>query len=718
MNESDQIGLKSFWAINFGGDNRPKNDILMYDKISANMDSTGMDLLMLPGGTTPTGDNVFLYGCGPFSLKHGDRQRFSIALMMAQNLNDLLLNSETAQRVVEANYRFTQPPPQPHVVAVPGNSRVTLYWDTAAEEGIDPLLNVNDFEGYKIYRSEDYTFADVFTITDGYGVPFLGKALFDEKAKKSVQWHLPWSDSLKAIYVGGFHPVEYQGRFVKYYMGDPADMSGLRHQFVDSTVTNGKKYYYAVVAFDHGINSDNLKLPPTETQAIISRDGITQELKFDINTVAAIPSNQAPGLDTLAAEKITMTHTKGQATGAVRFQILNEAALSNSSYSISFRKIKNGTDSVLAYNILRNTPVSETIIGHDLLYVGLKHKNIVKSSVQVMDAGILEVNHSLILVDSATGKITGTLPGIIKDVASYIVRYQYYPVVNSVALAGQDNNPVFDGVRPFVTDEVLALDSLRSGFLGKNPYGVLGVMDKATLGVLRLAPLDVRITFMKLLGDTTVSGNYTIPVDSLKTIIGSTYVKVPFKIENATDTTKLTVLIKDGGVLGRWDLGDEIIVLTPPPYNQVSTNTMMGILFKPSSNVVGNPPLVIPDGTTYLAKTKKPFSVNDLFTLTTSAVTSVTDVQTDVPMFFSLEQNYPNPFNPTTSIKYFLPNECRVVLTVYNVLGQEVMTLVKGTQHAGLYIATFDASRLASGLYLYRIEAGSFSCVKKMLLIK
>lgn len=102
----------------------------------------------------------------------------------------------------------------------------------------------------------------------------------------------------------------------------------------------------------------------------------------------------------------------------------------------------------------------------------------------------------------------------------------------------------------------------------------------------------------------------------------------------------------------------------------------------------------------------------------TKHVNNVERVDNVVPMVYELSQNYPNPFNPTTTIRYSVPNAGKVVLTVFNVLGQEVMTLVNQTQNAGTYKATFDASKIASGMYLYRIEAGSFNAVKKMMLVK
>jgi len=90
----------------------------------------------------------------------------------------------------------------------------------------------------------------------------------------------------------------------------------------------------------------------------------------------------------------------------------------------------------------------------------------------------------------------------------------------------------------------------------------------------------------------------------------------------------------------------------------------------------------------------------------------------EIPNYYSLAQNYPNPFNPSTQIKYSVPKAVNVSIKVFDVLGKEVATLVNETKQPGFYTVDFNASGFASGIYFYRIDAGEFSAIKKMVLIK
>ncbi len=98
-------------------------------------------------------------------------------------------------------------------------------------------------------------------------------------------------------------------------------------------------------------------------------------------------------------------------------------------------------------------------------------------------------------------------------------------------------------------------------------------------------------------------------------------------------------------------------------------------------------------------------------------VTSVTEIP-GVPYVYELKQNYPNPFNPVTRIEYSLPTASFVTLKVYNMIGQEVATLVNEDQKAAKYVVPFDGKGLASGVYFYKLNAGKFTSTHKMVLLK
>jgi len=89
-----------------------------------------------------------------------------------------------------------------------------------------------------------------------------------------------------------------------------------------------------------------------------------------------------------------------------------------------------------------------------------------------------------------------------------------------------------------------------------------------------------------------------------------------------------------------------------------------------------------------------------------------------IPKTLTLHQNYPNPFNPVTTIKYDLPKAYDVKLTVYNILGQEIATLVNDNLNAGSHEIKWDASKYSSGVYICRLEAGSYTETIKLLLLK
>jgi len=129
------------------------------------------------------------------------------------------------------------------------------------------------------------------------------------------------------------------------------------------------------------------------------------------------------------------------------------------------------------------------------------------------------------------------------------------------------------------------------------------------------------------------------------------------------------------------------------------------------------------EGVTYIWRVRarnaggySPWSTVSQFT--TFSVSTPTEDTPEVPDVAELHQNYPNPFNPTTTIAFELPSTSGVTLTIYDLMGREVDVLISETLSAGRHEVRWDARDLASGLYLYRLIAGSYVKAKTLSLIK
>jgi hypothetical protein len=198
-------------------------------------------------------------------------------------------------------------------------------------------------------------------------------------------------------------------------------------------------------------------------------------------------------------------------------------------------------------------------------------------------------------------------------------------------------------------------------------------------------------------------------------------IPVNFKIINTLNNEKINFAfreryIDETGIQGKFNINfanrqsDEIIMLTDAT-SQIASWWVR--IDAPVLDGLRNPEA----GDTLRINLTKPFLANDIYSFTPIVITDIND-RMENPVNFHLYQNYPNPFNPRTTIKFDLPHSIRVNLTVYNVMGQRVATLLNSLKSAGAHKVEWDASYLSSGIYFYRIQAGSFSEVKRMVLIK
>lgn len=283
---------------------------------------------------TETADIIYVYASGVTDIRRGQRQRFSIAFFCGNNFQDMLRNKRTIQAIYDADYNFAKPPRTPFLIAAtPGDERVTLVWDASAEDSVDPIYGF-DFEMYKVYRSTDPAFNEIKTITDAFGNPLLWETLKDETGN-DVQFDLQNG-------LSGAHPVPVGDLGVSYDMGTD---SGLRYSHVDSTVTNGRTYYYAVVAVDQGYDVDFFErgisaldaltpISPTESSKDIQVDALGRVTFVDQNTAVVVP--QPPATD-YVEPTVTATERSGNADGGLTAQFLVPGRVAaGTTYEVTF----------------------------------------------------------------------------------------------------------------------------------------------------------------------------------------------------------------------------------------------------------------------------------------------------------------------------------------------------------------------------------------------
>lgn len=248
----------------------------------------------------------------------GETERFSMSMIFGINEDDLFRRKKTVQQIYNANYRFAKPPEKPILKAIPGDRKVTLFWDDRAEKTFDAFYQRVNFEGYRIYRSTEPNFIENKIVTDAFGKPTFRDpiAQFD------------FVDGVK-----GLHPVDVNGAL--FYLGDD---SGLKHSFIDSTVQNGQTYYYAVSAYDRGFTDVNIQgefigIPPSETTTILKQD-INGNISTDINTAVVTPRAPAAGY---IPPEITAFAASGPGTGEVSISVLDPDSIKNShTYRLEF----------------------------------------------------------------------------------------------------------------------------------------------------------------------------------------------------------------------------------------------------------------------------------------------------------------------------------------------------------------------------------------------
>tara|TARA_Y100000034_G_scaffold25307_2_gene29809 strand:+ start:5422 stop:8697 length:3276 start_codon:yes stop_codon:yes gene_type:complete len=716
--ESDQIGLTSFYSAPYPSI-QPDNDEVMWNQLAPGT-------FQVPAQNI---DQTFLYGSGYISLEPGERKKFAVAMVFGENMADITRNTNTMQNIYDNDYSFAKPPLKPTMTAVPGDKKVTLYWNDFAEKSMDPIYG-SDFEGYRVYRSTDAGFIDAYTVTDAYGNITFKEPLVIFDLKNGLK---------------GPHPIGFNG--VQFDMGED---SGLQYLYVDSnSVINGQKYYYGVTAYDKGYDLDfyekgfaereNLQeIAPSECSIIMDLDYKGNVVNVSENAAIVTPNVTAIGYvppnKAIEGESF-VKRISGYGSGRVEIEVVDPYTVKdNNEYQIVFDTLQTANDVV--FNVRNQEDVLEILPILD---------SIARTSYAYLDSNtVLVTNHS--------GNNTYT-PGVdytfnaelglfavtnaeMLQTEALTVSYKYYPIFHGNAMNGEMDNPIFDGMRIFLYDSDVGLNEDSTLWtIGNCNY-------RHNVNVSRIYPADFELQFEGNIRDS-------ISVDAYGT-------HAPFIIKNVTHEDSPPFRISDYDQDDEWDPDEPIMIR---PYEgqtsplitirfyqdslDITETIIFDTLFSGSDTVYTDTTIydttflevIDPvQGDIFKVAINRPFSMADIYSFTSTA--SKID-RAEAKDLLNQIAVVPNPYVVTASwepkhiyqsgrgprkIDFInLPSKCTI--KIFTLSGYLVDTIEHSTFNENgsesWDMLSKDGLEISYGVYLYHVEAedigettGKFAVIK------
>jgi hypothetical protein len=689
VSESDMVGLTSFRMFPIPS-HAPSNTTHWFKNDQAMWDLVGID--SLEEYTSNISNLVEVFASGPFPLYQGRVERISMSELHSYDpLAGLNSDSHTApalyelkrivQVIYEKDYRFAQPPKMPTLTATAGDGEVVLTWDDIADTKTrDPFVgNVNDFEGYKVYRSTDKYLSDPEVITDGYGTPMFKKSIYQCDL---VDGRMGFAD---------FGLVNG----VAYNLGYD---TGINHIFVDNTVQNGRTYYYAVVAYDYGAPDIGPGITPSENNTVIELDEAEEVRSIGKNVAIVIPHQPAAGYIPPEVETEDKNYLgSGTVTPLIRAQ----------------GSLKTGHDYYLTFGIDTIATVSSYDYGFQY----------VTNEIFIYD----ETDSTILIYKEDTSKYVGNNL-IYRDTLDYWT-------LNPGTTVFTD---VFDGMQIEIDPgvETPAYNFANSGWINSN--GIMRITPSVVEGVKM--PWKYNIVFTD--DDSAyvgVSRSGTVR-DENGSSIGSDKITEPainFYVQNTSfiDTSTgqygiMDVVVHDVNSNDTFDLfEDRIFVGAPTGSRWRATAFIIDFQLATESSYPA-------PGSVYQVDWKRPFHESDTirFSITAddnldkSAIASDMDNIKVVPnpyvMTNMMESAVANPFlNQRRRLMFtHVPSDCIIkIFTVSGVMVDEI--LVSNEPENGIIhwdMLTRENLEIAAGMYIYHIEAhetgdqkiGKFAVIK------
>ncbi len=767
VDESDQIGLTSFEYFTPALDISLADDEDLWRRLAPGYFEVPASIVNNKPERGEDGD--FTYGSGYFPLRAGETQRFSLALVYGEgggkevDIEDLLNNRKTVQKIYDSDYRFPPAPDKPTLVAVPGDGKVILYWDRKAEDSFDPVLKKYDFEGYKIYRATDHNFNEIFNITDASGNPIAYEPIAQFDKDNGIKGYFrPSSDLFQ------------QSRGASFYLGND---SGLKHSFIDTDVENGRRYFYAVVAYDRGDETLDIFPKENDKRIDISPSG---EVRTFQNTSVVIPNAEVAGYTPPPnSVRIPTFHTTG--TGKVYYKIVDETAVKNHDYQVEFWDTSNdgidnndnwdiltddvGMDGIpntddtgegdgvptpgepnldqndkkeyfvpitTFYSVKDMTGITETFTGKDTVNITLSNKHIVEESVKVYDPDGETIEQNNYILDAASGKIRGSKSGVFQYGVDYKIFYNYYPVYRSPYLQNSPyaeetkDSDIFDGLwLSFNNHWNVKLDTSRTGWADSSKvYNFTFNIIDTYFGSDRLLglrhPADYQIIFDNIVIDTSL----TMPELYVQGI------PVNFRVFNITENKNIDFIFVDLDRNQKLSPYDEIVFVEEG--NNGEQIFTWDIFFTSLTDTV----YMFGTGDTLTIRLKKPFQSGDI--LEFSPETPEVDVSLSSDSLLNMIKVVPNPYVVATSHELPLPpaitsgrGERKIdfihlppgaTIHIFTSRGELVRRLSHNDNiHDGTVswnLKTLENLDIATGIYFYVVESDIGQKTGKIAIIK
>ena len=570
----------------------------------------------------------------------------------------------------------------PTLTATPGDGKVILTWDNISDTRTrDPFLgNINDFEGYKIYRATDKYFSDSEIITDGYGTPTFKKPIYQCDIKD-----------------GKFGFTDFgliNG--AAYNLGTD---SGISHVFVDNTVLNGRTYYYGLVAYDYGAPHIGPGISPSENNVVVELDEAEAVRSIGKNVAIVVPTKPAAGYQ---SPNITINNSILNGGGTVKPDILAQASLkSGNQYRVEF-----GIDTIA---ILPN-------YDYGLIYT--------TNAINVYD-----VNKNQLVYSENPKKYVSSNLIYVDSLGYWTLNYQ-----SSIY------TDVFDGIQLKINQplETSAYDYANSGWVKGN--GIMRV--SPTKREAKYMPWDYEIIFSNdpSAYKSVTTSKLNIRDESDNKIITNQLLldqSFGFFVKNSTiinldgDNEIMDLVVHDVNLNGQYDQYEDRILVGAVSKDNKWAGTVFVIDFLLASSTTYPKPDDV-----FRVKFSRPFWNSDYLTFTVNSYEGI-NADSLVNTMNNIKV-VPNPYvatnlmEPSVSNQFLnqrrrlmftnIPAQSTIkIFTISGILVDEIIvnnSSEKGSVHWDML--TREGLELAAGMYLYHIEAmqtgdeklGKFAVIK------